>query len=176
MTYRCAFSQNDIHWYGELIMSEHESIVLDCAHNEIMITRLFDAPRELVWEAWTTPEHIAKWWGPNGFTTTTKSRDFRPGGHWVYTMHGPDGTDYPNECKYLEIVKPERIVHTHGDGQREWFKSSVLFETEGDKTRVTIKHEFPSAEARNEVVLKYGAIEGGKQHLARLAEFLQESS
>lgn len=153
-------------------MNEKDSIVLGAAPNEVIITRLIDAPRELVWEAWTTPEHIAKWWGPNGFTTTTRSMDLRPGGVWVYTMHGPDGTDYPNECKFIEVVKPERIVHMHGDGERDWFKSSSTFEVEGDKTRVTIKQEFPSAEARNEVVLKYGAIEGGQQHLARLDNFL----
>ena len=155
-------------------MSEHESIVLDCADNEVVITRLLDAPRELVWEAWTNPEHIVKWWGPNGFTTTIKSLDLRPGGLWVYTMHGPEGTDYPNEVKFIEVVKPERIVHSHGDGEREWFKSSSVFEVEGDKTRVTIKQVFPSAEARNEVVEKYGAIKGGQQHLARLAEFLTQ--
>lgn len=154
-------------------MSEHESQVLEAADNEIVITRLFDAPRELVWEAWSNPEHVAKWWGPNGFTTTTKTMDLRPGGVWIYTMHGPDGTDYPNECKFIEVVKPERIVHLHGDGQREWFESTSTFAIEGKKTRVTIKQVYPSAEARNEVALKYGAIEGGKQHLARLAEFLQ---
>jgi uncharacterized protein YndB with AHSA1/START domain len=155
-------------------MSDHESQVLECADNEVMITRLFDAPRELVWEAWTNLEHIAKWWGPNGFTTTTKSHDFRPGGLWVYTMHGPDGTDYPNEVKFIEIVRPERIIHSHGDGQREWFKSVSTFDVEGNQTRVTIKHMFPTADERNEVVLKYGAIEGGKQHLARLAELLTQ--
>ena len=157
-------------------MSEKDSIVLEGADNEIIITRMVNAPRELVWEVWTTPEHAAKWWGPNGFTTTTKEMDVREGGTWIYTMHGPDGTDYPNEVKYLEVVKPERIVHSHGDGQREWFKGSVVFETEGDKTRVTIRHEFPSPEARNEVALKYGAIEGGQQHLARLDKFLTEFS
>lgn len=155
-------------------MSEHESQVLEAADNEIVITRLLDAPRELVWEAWTNPEHVAKWWGPNGFTTTTKSHDFRPGGLWIYTMHGPDGTDYPNEVKYIEIVKPERIIHSHGDGQREWFKSTSTFAVEHNQTRVTIKHIFPTAEERNEVALKYGAIEGGKQHLARLAELLKQ--
>jgi uncharacterized protein YndB with AHSA1/START domain len=153
-------------------MNEADSIVLDAADNEIMITRLFGAPRELVWEAWTNPEHIAKWWGPNGFTTTTKSMDLRPGGVWIYTMHGPDGTDYPNEVRFIEIVKPERIVNSHGDGQREWFQSSCVFTVEGNQTRVTMKHVFPSAEARNEVALKYGAIKGGQQHLARLAEYL----
>lgn len=157
-------------------MNEADSIVVDGADNEVIITRLFDAPRELVWEAWTTAEHVAKWWGPTGFTTTTTEMNVRAGGVWRHTMHGPDGTDYPNECKYLEVVKPERIVHMQGDGMRDWFKSTVLFEIEGDKTRVTIRQEFPSAEARNEVVLKYGAIKGGQQHLARLDNFLAELS
>jgi uncharacterized protein YndB with AHSA1/START domain len=155
-------------------MNENDSKVLDCADNEVIITRLLDAPRELVWEAWTNPEHAAKWWGPNGFTTTTEVMDVRPGGTWKYVMHGPDGTDYPNECKYLEVVKPERIIHSHGDGQRVWFQSSCFFQIEGDQTRVTIKQVFPSAEARNEVVEKYGAIKGGQQHLARLAEYLTQ--
>ena len=155
-------------------MNENDSKVLDCADNEIVITRLFDAPRELVWEAWTNPEHVVKWWGPNGFTTTIKSMDLRSGGVWTFTMHGPDGTDYPNECKFLEVVKPERIVHSHGDGQRVWFQKTCVFTAEGQQTRVTMKHVFPSAEARNEVAIKYGAIKGGQQHLARLAEFLMQ--
>lgn len=154
-------------------MNENDSKVLDAIDNEIIITRLIDAPRELIWEVWTNPDHAAKWWGPNGFTTTTKSMDLRPGGKWIYTMHGPDGTDYPNEVKYLEVVKPERIVHMQGDGQRDWFKGIATFTVEGDQTRVTINHIFPTAEERNEVALKYGAIEGGKQHLARLAAFLK---
>jgi uncharacterized protein YndB with AHSA1/START domain len=155
-------------------MSEQESKVLDSADNEIVITRLFDAPRELVWEAWTNPEHVAKWWGPNGFTTTTESMDLRPGGVWKHVMHGPDGTDYPNESVFLEVVAPERIVYSHGDGQREWFQASCFFTVEGDQTRLTMKQVYPSAEARNEVAIKYGAIKGGQQHLARLAEFLTQ--
>jgi uncharacterized protein YndB with AHSA1/START domain len=155
-------------------MNENDSIVLEAADNEVVITRLLGAPRELVWEAWTNPEHVAKWWGPNGFTTTTEVMDVREGGVWRHTMHGPDGTDYPNECKYLEVVRPERIVHSQGDGQREWFQSTVVFAVEGEQTRVTIKQVFPTAEARNEVVEKYGAIKGGQQHLARLAEYLTQ--
>ena len=155
-------------------MNENDSHVLDCADNEVVITRLLDAPRELVWEAWTNPEHVAKWWGPNGFTTTTEVMDVRPGGVWRHTMHGPDGTDYPNESKFIEVVKPERITYSHGDGEREWFQASCVFEIEGNQTRVTIKQVFPSAEARNEVVEKSGAIKGGQQHLARLAEFLTQ--
>ena len=67
--------------------------------NEIKITRIYDAPLEAVWDAWTDPEQVAQWWGPRGFTLTTHSKDLRPGGTWRYTMHGPDGTDYPNTTR-----------------------------------------------------------------------------
>jgi uncharacterized protein YndB with AHSA1/START domain len=70
------------------------------ADREILITRTFDAPRELVWEAWTNPKHVTHWWGPNGFTTTIEKMDVRVGGVWKHVMHGPDGTDYPN-IKYF---------------------------------------------------------------------------
>jgi uncharacterized protein YndB with AHSA1/START domain len=73
--------------------------------NEIKITRVYDAPVEAVWDAWTDPEQVAQWWGPRGFTLTTHSKDLRPGGSWAYTMHGPDGTDYPNKTHYFEVEK-----------------------------------------------------------------------
>ena len=81
---------------------------------EIIMTRAFAAPRELVWKAWTNPKHIKAWWGPNGFTTTNLEVDVRPGGVWRFIMHGPDGTDYPNKIVYAEIVMPERLVYDHG--------------------------------------------------------------
>ena len=84
------------------------------SHWEIIMTRAFAAPRELVWKAWTDPKHIKAWWGPNGFTTTTLAVNVRPGGVWRFIMHGPDGTDYPNKIVYTEIVKPERLVYDHG--------------------------------------------------------------
>jgi len=64
------------------------------ADREITITRVFDAPREMIWDAWTDPEQNVKWWGPRGFTSTIREMDVRPGGVWKSTMHGPDGTDY----------------------------------------------------------------------------------
>jgi len=73
---------------------------------EIVTTRVVDAPRELVFRAWTEPEHVGQWWGPNGFTSTIQEMDVRPGGVWRLVMHGPDGTDYPNESIYLEVVRP----------------------------------------------------------------------
>src|SRR4051794_29231769 len=83
----------------------------DTSDREIVFSRVFDAPRELVWKAWTEPHHVTKWWGPNGFTTTIHEMDVRTGGTWHHTMHGPDGTDYPNKSIFVEVVKPERIVY-----------------------------------------------------------------
>jgi uncharacterized protein YndB with AHSA1/START domain len=71
--------------------------------NEIRITRIYDAPVQAVWDAWTDPEQVAKWWGPRGFSLTTHSKDLRPGGSWNYTMHGPDGVDYPNKARSRSI-------------------------------------------------------------------------
>lgn len=80
---------------------------------EIVTTRLFDAPRERVFAAWSSAAHLEKWWGPRGFTTTTHAFEFRVGGQWRLTMHGPDGTDYPNRLVYEEIVPFARIVYAH---------------------------------------------------------------
>jgi uncharacterized protein YndB with AHSA1/START domain len=81
--------------------------------NEIIITRTFDAPRELIWEAWTNPLYITKWWGPVGFSTTTEVMDVRPGGEWKHVMHGPDGKNYPNHSIFTEVVKFEMIRYKH---------------------------------------------------------------
>ncbi len=142
------------------------------AEREIVITRMIDAPRELVFMTWTTPEHVDRWWGPNGFTTVTDEMDVRPGGVWRYMMHGPDGVDYPNWIAYSEVVPPRRLVYAHGGGDspEPSFHVTVTFEDVGGKTELTMHSVFPTAEARNYVVEHYGAIEGGKQTLARLAE------
>jgi uncharacterized protein YndB with AHSA1/START domain len=75
-----------------------------------VIERVFNAPRELVWKAWTDPLHVVHWWGPRGFTTTVETMDVRPGGIWKHVMHGPDGANYPNWCVFSDVVEPERIV------------------------------------------------------------------
>ncbi|MEZ5941886.1 MAG: SRPBCC family protein [Planctomycetaceae bacterium] len=145
---------------------------------EIIISRKFAAPRELVWQAWTNPNHVGRWWGPAGFTTTTHSMDFRPGGCWRYTMHGPDGRDYGNRVVYLEIEEPSRLVYTlSGEGADDSvsFRTEVHFEcvgNDGRDTKVTMRSIFPSAEARDFVVTDHGAVEGGKQHLANLEDYL----
>jgi uncharacterized protein YndB with AHSA1/START domain len=144
----------------------------DTADRELVITRLFDASREMLFDAFSDPVHIEQWWGPNGFTTTTEKFDFRVGGEWIHVMHGPDGTDYPNRSVFLEIVRPERIVRTHGNGKDLIFHNTVTFTTEGDQTRVTLRHVFPTAEMLEYVVRVHHAREGGQQTLARLAEYI----
>lgn len=152
----------------------------DRSDREIVIARTFDAPRGLVWQAWTDPEKVARWWGPRGFTTTIEVMDVRPAGAWRHTMRGPDGTQFPNHCVFEEVVEFERIVFSNGgsreNGPQINFVSTWTFEAvEAGKTRVTIRMVFPTAAERNRVVKEFGAIEGGKQTLERLAEQLAET-
>jgi uncharacterized protein YndB with AHSA1/START domain len=147
----------------------------DTADREIVLSRVFDAPRDLVFRAWTEPQHVPHWWGPKGFTTTTHHMDVRPGGEWRFVMHGPDGRDYPNRITYVEVAPPGRLVYRHGGGddvEPVKFETTVTFEDVGGKTKLTLRMVFPSAAARDEVVKQYGAVEGGKQTLERLGEFL----
>ncbi|MEA2740361.1 MAG: hypothetical protein QOH05_3668 [Acetobacteraceae bacterium] len=145
---------------------------------EIVITRTFDAPRELAWQAMTDPRHVVRWWGPDGFTTTIEEMEVRPGGAWKYVMHGPDGTDYGNHSLFKEVVYPERIVYAHGGsrpgGPEASFVGTWTFETVGEQTRVTIHMLFPTADVRDAVVREYSAIEGGRQTLERLVKHLPE--
>lgn len=144
---------------------------------EIVITRTVNAPRELVWKCWAEQEHLEKWWGPDGFSVTTESYDFREGGAWKFVMHGPDGRDYDNCIIFTEIVKPLRIAHNHsgtdGEGGTVGFQATVTFEEEGKDTKITMRSVFPSSEQRDRVVREYGAIEGGKQTLGRMAAHVE---
>lgn len=142
----------------------------DLDARSIFTTRVFDAPRELVFDAWTDAKHISNWWGPRGFTTTTYEMDVRPGGKWLFDMHGPDGTDYPNEVVYLEVVRPERLVYTHGPVPL--FDVTVIFEEEGGKTKMTMRTIFATAEVRDQIAEEFGAVEGMHQTLDRFGEEL----
>lgn len=147
---------------------------------EVVITRVFDAPREMVWEAWTDAEQIVKWWGPHGFTLTIDAMDVRPGGVWKSTMYGPDGTEYLNDCVFTEVVRPERIVYTLIPGRKrdrtaqepDRVQASWLFEAQGRKTKVTLRMLFPSAEARDCFAREYKVVEGGNETLDRLQDHL----
>src|SRR4051812_13042530 len=141
---------------------------------EIVISRLIEAPRELVFEAFTEVRHLRRWWGPEGFTTTTRSFEFRVGAVWDFVMHGPDGTDYQEWISWTEIVPPERIALRHGESRDDpnAFESVLTFAPDGAATRIEMRTVFPTAQLRDEAVEKYHAIEGGEQTLGKLASYL----
>jgi uncharacterized protein YndB with AHSA1/START domain len=145
--------------------------------SEITITRLYDAPVKLVWEAWTDPSQVAQWWGPRGFTLTTHSKDVKPGGTWVYTMHGPDGTDYPNITHYFEVEPEKRLVYDHGatSNTPPLFRVTVLFADVNGKTKMDMTMTLPSPEAADET-RKLIRNAGGNSTWDRLAEFLEQES
>lgn len=146
------------------------------ADREIVITRLLDAPRELVFEAWTHAEHVAQWWGPLGFTSTVREMEVREGGVWRLDMLGPDGTVYPNRIIYREVKRPARLVYDHDsdvDDDPHRFHVTVTFDDVDGKTRLTMRLLFATAAARDYVVREHGAIEGGNQTLQRLEAYLQ---
>jgi uncharacterized protein YndB with AHSA1/START domain len=145
------------------------------ADREIVISRVIGAPRELVFEAFTEVRHLSQWWGPEGFTTTTRAFEFRVGGVWDFEMHGPDGTDYQEWISWTEISPPERIVLLHGEspGDPNAFESVLTFAADGAATRIEMRTVFPTKELRDEAVEKYHAIEGGRQTLDNLAAYLR---
>ena len=146
------------------------------ADREIVLSRELDAPRELVFRAYTDPAHVDRWWGPNGFTNTTLAIDIRPGGAWRFIMHGPDGTDYPNRIVYERIVAPELITFAHGedvDDDPGRFYVTVRFDDlGGGRSRVTQTMLFATP-AQREGVIQFGAVELGQQTLGRLAAYLR---
>jgi uncharacterized protein YndB with AHSA1/START domain len=141
--------------------------------NVISLSRVYNAPLQAVWEAWTVPEEVAQWWGPRGFTLTTHSRDLRTGGHWHYTMHGPDGTDYENTTQYLEVVPRQRMVYDHG-GHKDrppLFRVTALFTERNGRTQLDMSMTFATPEVAAEM---RGFIKkaGGEATWDRLAEYL----
>ena len=146
------------------------------ADREMVISRVISAPLELVFEAFTEVRHLAQWWGPDGFTTTTRAFEFRVGGEWDFVMHGPDGTDYQEWIRWTEIAPPERIALLHGEsrGDPNAFESVLTFTHDGTATRIEMRTVFPTKELRDEAVEDYHAIEGGLQTLSHLADYVTE--
>ena len=142
--------------------------------NIIIHTRLLDAPRDLVWEVWTNPAHIKEWFGPDGFSLTTKSMTVKPGETWDFIMHGT-GRDWVNKVEYVEVKKPSLLSykHTGENGDDYNFTVSVSFEEVEGKTLLTMKSVFKSKAILDELNRKVNAIEGGKQTLNRLGNYVE---
>ncbi|REE56282.1 uncharacterized protein YndB with AHSA1/START domain [Paenibacillus taihuensis] len=138
---------------------------------EIVNWRIMHAPREVVFEAWRNPEQLASWWGPNGFTNTFDTFEFKPGGDWEFVMHGPDGTDYKNKSQFIEIDAPERIVFKHLNGPH-FQMTATLEEVDANNTKLTWRMLFDTA-GEFEMVKSY-AIEGNEQNFDRLQAVLQK--
>ena len=143
--------------------------------NELTLTRLYAAPVKAVWDAWTDVTQVAQWWGPRGFTITTHSKDLRVGGSWRYTMHGPDGVDYPNVTKYLEVEPYRRLVYDHGgtDDTPPLFRVDVTFSetSRGTQMSMTMTMSSPEAAAETRKRVKQ---HNGESTWDRLSEFLTE--
>lgn len=143
--------------------------------NEIKLLREYDAPLAAVWDAWTDPDQAAHWWGPRGFSITTHSKELTPGGNWRYTMHGPEGVEYANVTKYLEVEKHKKLVYDHGgnDERKPLFRVTVLFSEVAGKTHMdmTMAFDTPEAAAQSRMFIKKA---GGDTTWDRLAEYLAQ--
>lgn len=145
------------------------------ADREIVVTRVLDAPRELVFAAFTEREHIEQWWAPKG--ATTHEMDVKPGGVWRYSQPARDGSLSPFKIKFVELDRPARLVYDYGTGAEngpEPVRTTVSFEEEDGKTKVTLQLLFATAAERKQAV-KYGAIVGAMQALENLADYLAEA-
>jgi uncharacterized protein YndB with AHSA1/START domain len=139
------------------------------ADRELFISRTLDVPVEMAWELWTKPEHLAHWWGPNGFTCTISKMDVTPGGLWNLVLHGPDGTDYDNRSIYKEVIPFKKLVYEHIS--YPWILATVEFEAQDGKTLVNWHMLFESAEAFTRAAKEHGIAEGLKQNVERMAAY-----
>jgi uncharacterized protein YndB with AHSA1/START domain len=135
------------------------------ADREFAHARLIDAPPARVFRAFSEPAHLARWWGPEGFSSSFHTFEFREGGAWRFVMHGPDGTDYPNESVFAEIVAPERVVLDHLSGHH--FRMTITFTAQGSQTLVDWRQVFDTA-AERERIAPF-VIPANEQNLDRLA-------
>jgi uncharacterized protein YndB with AHSA1/START domain len=150
-----------------------DDLLSGAVDRHLLFTRIYEARPSEVFPMWTHGEHLEKWWGPDGFKLTIDEIDVRPGGTWRFTMHGPDGTDYPTTITYREVSPCERLVYDHGEiGSPGHFTSTVMFEEMAGKTVLSMRLSFADADSRDLVVEKYHAEEGGHQTLDRLGTLL----
>jgi uncharacterized protein YndB with AHSA1/START domain len=142
-------------------------------NRQIRTVRVFNAPREIVFSAWTNAHVLAKWWGSKGFTNTFHEFDLRPGGNWKFTMHSPNGGNYPNESVYVEIKEPERIILRHVS-QPHFQLTACFEEVDDNKTKLIFEQLFDTAEEYNKV--KVFAVDANEENMNRLEEVLKHLS
>jgi uncharacterized protein YndB with AHSA1/START domain len=144
---------------------------------ELYITRIYNANPKQVWEAWVNPEQVAQWWGPRGFTLTTVRKEVRTDGDWLYTMHGPDGVDYPNHTKFLAVDPARHLIYDHGgfEDKPPMFRVEVFFHDLNGKTEMEMTMAFSTAEAASEA-RKFIKLANGDSTWDRLAEFLEKQN
>lgn len=142
---------------------------METRDREIRIIRTFDSSIELVWEAWTNPEHIINWWGPKGFSSTIHKMDFREGGEWKLTLHGPDGTNYPNNSIFNEIIRFKKMAFEHFNPH---FITTILFNSIDEKTQIDWALVFDTVEMRDIILKAHKAGDGQKQNLEKLEKYL----
>lgn len=147
----------------ELTMEKEES-------RELRTEKSFKVPVELMWDVWTNPKHLANWWGPDGFTITIHEMDVNEGGEWRLTLHGPDGTNFPNRSVFKQIIPNQKIVFEHFNPH---FLTTVIFDSKAEYTIVDWTLEFDTAEMREIIVTAHKADEGQKQNLEKLERYLQ---
>jgi uncharacterized protein YndB with AHSA1/START domain len=143
---------------------------------EVVFSRLIAAPVDLVWEIWSDLRHLHEWFGPAGFTTTTEEFAFAPGGVWRFTMHGPDGTDYPTRIVFRTIEPKTRIVYTNDwdlAGALLDFTVVVDFVAEGARTRLSLHMTFADEAAMRTAVERYGVLRGGVETFERIARYVE---
>ena len=151
-------------------MSEKKESNNDYTGRQIAITRLLNAPLDLVWQVWTKPEHIANWWGPTGFTNTISKMEVKPGGAWEHILHGPDGTDHINKVRFIEVVKHERLVFEHLS--KPWHLTTVTFTAEGNKTRLHWLMLFETTQDFDFVVKVHKADVGLGQNIEKMERYM----
>jgi uncharacterized protein YndB with AHSA1/START domain len=165
----------------------------EAGEGDFVITRVFQAPRELVFAAWTEPKHMAQWWGPRMFTAPVCEMDVRPGGKFRLVMRGPNGSDHPARGVYREIVRPSKLVMVmdHSELPEEWHDivnphrdktkgrpayaahMTITFEEDAGKTTLTVRSRFESAAVRD-MFLKLGMTQGWSSSLEKLADHLED--
>jgi uncharacterized protein YndB with AHSA1/START domain len=146
----------------------------DRSERELVFSRVLDAPLDLVWEIWTNPEHIARWWGPAGFTNTIRKMEVRTGGEWDLTMRGPDGTDYAIRCVFTEVIPQKKLVYQQFANFR--CIATIEFERRGKKTFLSWQMLFESKEYLIEVAREFGVKDGFGQNVERLLDYLVQQT